>query len=429
MRLTVIADDLTGALDTGVQFVNGRVSAAVVAAEEYCAGKAPPTDTSVTLVNAALRHKDPRKAYSNCADVVREAVKNGSESIYIKVDSGLRGNIGAMMQAALDQTGASFAAFAPALPSMGRITRRGIQYVDGCLINNSVFGKDPFEPVTSPYVADLFRGYSAQVHNYYRDDRWELEENGRPAIGIFDVETNADFRAAADWLCGRNRLHVLGGCAGFAAGLLPYLGLEGPPVQLPYLDAPLLVVCGSLNPITKEQLRYAGCNGGVRISLGPERLSDGYFDTRDGKAFLGYLIRLMESGRELLIDTAGTSAGATPRETLRIGEAVARQLGALLKHLLASVASRRYLPMIIGGDTLLGVMQQLRCREIDPLGEIVSGTVLFETVPENGCRRLMLSKSGGFGSRDLFEEIHRKLTGGKENDPISTWDAAAGIRR
>lgn len=427
MRLTVIADDLTGALDTGVQFVNSRVSVAVVAAEEYCAGKMAPSDVSVTVVNAKLRHKDPRKAYSDCANVVRQAVKNGSDTIYIKVDSGLRGNIGAMMQAALDQTGESFAAFAPALPAMGRITRGGMQYVDGCLINNSVFGKDPFEPVDSPYVADLFRECSARVCSYFQGGNWELKVGDRPTIGIFDVETNADFRKIADWLRERNRLRVLGGCAGFAAELLPYLGLEGPPVQLPCLDAPLLVVCGSLNPITKGQLQYAGCNGGVRISLGPEKLCCGYFDTRDGKVFLEYLVRLMELGQDLLIDTTGTDTGATPRETQRMGEAVAEQLGILVKRLLTYTASRRYLPMIIGGDTLLGVMHQLDCHEIDPLGEIVSGTVLFETVTENDRRRLMLSKSGGFGSRDLFNEIHRNLTGGKGNDTVSTWYAAADI--
>lgn len=429
VRLTVIADDLTGALDTGVQFVNSKVSVAVVAGTDYCARGIDLNRTDVVVVNAELRHKSPEQAYKDCTAVVRKAVESGTGTLYIKVDSGLRGNIGAMMQAALDQTGETFAAFAPALPAMNRITRDGLQYIDGCLINDSAFGKDPFEPVTSPYVRDLFRGCRADVRSYPRGKAFDTSDVKTPTIGIFDVETKEDFHAIAQSLQAQNRLRVLGGCAGFAGELLSYLGLDGPPEKLPDLDAPLLVVCGSLNPITKNQLQYAGRNGGVRISLDPEQLTKGYFDTRDGKTFLDSLAKEMAGGLDLFIDTTGTDTGGTPEEIQCMGAVVAKQLGVLVSRLLECPASGRYLPMIIGGDTLLGVMRQLSCHEIHPLGEVVSGTVLFEAAREGGNSRLMLSKSGGFGNRDLFKEIHRNLTGGKSDATVSTRDAAADIQR
>lgn len=409
MQLTVIADDLTGALDTGVQFANTRVTVAVVMGTEYIAGQGASLDADVVVVDAEVRHTTPEQAYRLCAAVAARAVDNGADILYIKTDSGLRGNIGAMMQAALDETGAGFAAFAPALPAMGRVTRGGIQYVDGCPISDSVFGRDPFEPVRSSRVSDLFAGCRAAVRNYPRGAAYGTTGGPGPVIGVFDVESDGDFLAVADHLKAAGQLRVLGGCAGFAAALRPCLGLDAPPAALPCLDAPLLVVCGSLNPITKRQLDYAARCGGMRVSLQPYQLREGYFDTGEGQNFLAGLEQLLRSGRDILIDTLGDDSD----NTRGLRDTTARQLGVLVKKLLYSRASRQYLPMIIGGDTLLGVVRQLPCSEIRPRGEAARGAVLFEVPLSPGGARWMISKSGGFGQEDLLAEIRHNLNGGK----------------
>lgn len=147
-RLTVIADDLTGALDTGVQFANRCVSVRVAAVN----AAAVPEEifhADVAVIDAEVRHKTSQQAYNICLGLVQQALRCGTDTVYIKTDSGLRGNIGAMFQAALDAGGAAVAYYAPALPQMNRLTRGGIQYIDGVPIDKSVFGQDPFEPVHS----------------------------------------------------------------------------------------------------------------------------------------------------------------------------------------------------------------------------------------------------------------------------------------
>lgn len=409
MRLTVIADDLTGALDTGVQFANTRVTVAVVMGTEYITGRDPSFGADVVVVDAEVRHTTPEQAYRICAAVAARAVDNGAGILYIKTDSGLRGNIGAMMQAALDETGAGFAAFAPALPAMGRVTRGGIHYVDGLPLRESVFGSDPFEPVRSSRVSDLFADCPCRVQGYPRGEAYRTTGLPEPVIGVFDVEQDEDFLAIADHLKATGQLRVLGGCAGFAAALRPCLGLDAPPAPLPSLDAPLLVVCGSLNPITKRQLDYAARQGGMRVSLQTEQLREGYFDTPEAREFLARLEQMMRSGRDILIDTQGDDG----QNTRGLRDTTARQLGVLVKKLLYSRASRPYLPMIIGGDTLLGVVQQLPCSEIRPRGEAARGAVLFEVPLSPGGARWMISKSGGFGQADLLAEIRHNLNGGK----------------
>ena len=149
-RLTVIADDLTGALDTGVQFANRCVSVRVAAVN----AAAVPEEifhADVAVIDAEVRHKTSQQAYNICLGLVQQALRCGTDTVYIKTDSGLRGNIGAMFQAALDAGGAAVAYYAPALPQMNRLTRGGIQYIDGVPIDKSVFGQirlSRFTPLT-----------------------------------------------------------------------------------------------------------------------------------------------------------------------------------------------------------------------------------------------------------------------------------------
>ena len=148
-RLTVIADDLTGALDTGVQFANRCVSVRVAAVN----AAAVPEEifhADVAVIDAEVRHKTSQQAYNICLGLVQQALRCGTDTVYIKTDSGLRGNIGAMFQAALDASGAAAAYYAPALPRMNRLTRGGIQYIDGVPIMRVCSGKIPLSRSAPP---------------------------------------------------------------------------------------------------------------------------------------------------------------------------------------------------------------------------------------------------------------------------------------
>ena len=107
---------------------------------------------------------------------------------------------------------------------------------------------------------------------------------------------------------------------------------------------------------------------------------------------------------------------------------IAEQLGLLMALLLERPAADNYLPMIIGGDTLMGFMQQLPEAEISPLGEAAPGAVLFMALMAGHVSRIIVSKSGGFGTEDLLSRIRQNLQKGTEDDEaVSTCHAAAGI--
>lgn len=72
--------------------------------------------------------------------------------IYKKVDSALRGNISAEIKAVLDASQTTAIPFLPAYPEMNRVLINGDLYIDQVLVSQSVFAKDPYEPVIESNV-------------------------------------------------------------------------------------------------------------------------------------------------------------------------------------------------------------------------------------------------------------------------------------
>ena len=64
--------------------------------------------------------------------------------------------------------------------------------------------------------------------------------------------------------------------------------------------------------------------------------------------------------------------------------------------------------IVFGGDTLLGIMQAIRCRYIIPIRELRPGIVLSRAVCEDGSLTLV-TKAGGFGEVDTIPYINKCL--------------------
>lgn len=152
LLLLIIADDFTGALDTGVQFAAYGAATRVMVKDQvdfaFC-------DAQVLVVDTETRHLPPEKAYQIVEELTRAACRAGIRYIYKKTDSALRGNIGAELAAVLQASNNRQLPFLPAFPQNGRTTRDGIHYVDGVPVTESPFGVDPFEPVRHARITEL----------------------------------------------------------------------------------------------------------------------------------------------------------------------------------------------------------------------------------------------------------------------------------
>lgn len=422
-QLLIIADDFTGALDTAVQFAAYGEDIRVLTGPD--ADLTVARDCRVLVVDAETRHLPPQGAYRSVARIVEQAVALSIPYIYKKTDSALRGNIGAELTALLDVSGRRQLPFLPAFPQIGRITRGGVQYIGGTPVANSVFGQDPFEPVQHSTVASLIAAQSrVPVHNcsLSAGDDPPPDEEG---ITVFDAVTTGDLERIGRRLLERGRLHIMAGCAGFGAVLPELLGLTGHrSADLPRLDPRLLVICGSVNPITIAQLDRAETEGFLRVRLTPEqKLDTDYWLTPQGSAEFDVMGKLLEKYPYRIIETndAGgnrptaeyAAAKGMTMDDVRLG--IAQSVGYMVSRLFPSPALGTLL--VTGGDTLLQCMDYMGVHELQPLCELEPGVVLSRFTYQ-GFTRYIISKSGGFGEAGLIPSLAAKLARTQERETL-----------
>lgn len=397
--LMMIADDLTGAFDTGVQFEKRGASVAFATLPQLADAL---FDADVIVVDAETRHDSADAAYAKVAQAVGIARAHGVERIYIKTDSGLRGQVGASIKAAMDGMGCTKAAFAPAYPDMKRITKGGVQFIDGVPVHESAFGRDPFDPVRAPTVEALLTpaGLSARVMPV--GAAWDASADV-PTVMVFDTAVNEDFLPITAFMQASGPWPVMAGCAAFAAYLQPVLGLEAAPRPVQVLPAPLRVVCGSVHPVTRGQVLYAQAHGFDRLMIPPLSLAaEDFFHSEEGRTLQDTLRQAVASHRPLAVDTGLERVQTDNLTALRQG--VAGHLGRLVRDMLLWEEGQRGTVMIIGGDTLMGFLSLLDKPGVRLEGEYAPGVVVF-SVMLGGRRVRLLSKSGGFGGENLLEMI------------------------
>ncbi len=402
-RLLVIADDLTGALDTGVQFSRAGVKTFVVPNADLESSLAD-CDAPVIVVDTESRHLPPDRAAVRVAFCVRTARSAGIDLFYKKTDSTLRGNVGAELSALLFAAGGKELFFVPAFPNAGRITRSGVQLVNGVPLHASSFADDPRDPVYGRSVKQIIAAQSeVPVVAVARgaDPALALAGSGKPTIIIVDAETHKDLEDIADMLaaCGIPRLTA--GCSGFAAALPRLHGLPSGPVPPVVLRPPLLVVSGSLHDCSLNQLREAESRGMPSLVLDHGTL-------QHPGALQRMAIEIVERLREhrvMIVRTSGRRV-AEPHEAA----ALPREIGRLVRRVLGTTE----VPTIalFGGDTAFAVIEALRIHGLQPIEEVCPGVVVsraFRTGTGTGDVMHLVTKAGGFGPVDVIERIRDTL--------------------
>lgn len=402
VKLLILADDFTGALDTSVQFAKkGAVSSVIVTPEINFS--AVDSNVRVLVVNTETRHLSCNDAGRIVSQIVRQAAKAGIPYIYKKTDSALRGNVGAELAAVAELTGGCIH-FVPAFPEMGRTTIHGIQYVNGVPLAKSVFGEDPFEPTLISSVPDILRQGTSMPVTLVENQ--EAPESGSGII-LYDAVSQADIKKIAASLNNKNKLHVLAGCAGFASVLADVLPLSDAKTPPPVYPDRLLMLCGSVNPVTMLQMDHAEKSGTPRIHLPLCLLKNGIGMGDDIQKSIDDWIRTLEQKHILILDVnppAISKSRPVVRKEARLK--VADHLGLLLKNLLDDGVTATLL--LTGGDTVLGVMKNLSVNALEPLEELMPATVISRFRYRGSCY-YCITKSGGFGSPDLILDLAKIL--------------------
>ena len=414
-KLLIMADDFTGALDTGIQFTKMGIRTKIVTAYDYELSQLSPQD-AILSANTDSRPCSAEEAYRRVFTLASNARKAGFTNVYKKTDSGLRGSIGIELKAAMEAYGEKVISFIPAFPKLRRITRDGIAYIDGLPVAESVFGRDPFEPVTVSDIAEIIHQTAdIQVVKVPKDAYEKVTfDYDRATVLLFDAETDEDLFAIARMLKEKSRTKAMAGCAGFAAAFELMLTFEkGNPHYMQKSDG-LLALCGSVNQITVDQVAYAKAHGFSGSSLNNEQKLGMLGDEAEKKAFYDGLYdaftktdryvldTLNKAGEESVIDFAAKNGMGLNDIRFKIADS----LGWIAREMVER--GLNYTFSMTGGDTLMGFMKSIGVKEIAPICEIGTGAVL-SMLGWQGKNIQVISKSGGFGEEDIFIRMYDKV--------------------
>ena len=341
--LRLIADDLTGALDTAAQFTG-------------CIGPLPvlldptmPAPEGSYALDLSCRDRDQETAVA----ATREAVRHfaGADLAFKKIDSLLRGHWAAELAEIVKSRMFRRIVLAPAFPAQGRVTRGGRQ----------------------------MRAQSGGEAVMIKDIAAELQRHGLSLrdrscdIVAPDAESDADLDAIAR-LYARDPMPLWCGAAGLARALA-----QRPPRAGRPLGAPHLVIVGSRHPVSLRQIEIAAAARPEWLA----QLTDLSFEER-------VQTTLAAHGRCIVLPALPT--GLSETEAI---ERIARGVGRLADRLPPPAALT-----VVGGETFAAVCRALKATSLSVEGEYLPGIPASRM--ESGLWRgtACASKSGAFGEPD-----------------------------
>ena len=243
----VIADDLTGAAELGA--VGRRLGLKA----EILGNNQPSTTADLACMDTDSRSCAPAEAAKRAAAAAKFLQAAGARWIYKKVDSVLRGNVTAEVEAVMQQLGYNRALVLPANPSLGRIIRDGEYFVKGKPIHRTEFAHDPEYPRRS---AQVLRMLNAPQHFLLRlaNGSFEVPEN---TILVGQADSS---EAVRNWAQARqDSLLRVGGSEFFGALLADELQQAPPAIdeEFRFGAERQLFVCGTASKAGNQLFRSA----------------------------------------------------------------------------------------------------------------------------------------------------------------------------
>lgn len=405
-RLGVIADDLTGAADSGVQFAKYGLST-LVQLELSAEPPREATAADVLVINTNSRLGTAAGAGVSTAAAIRVLERAGCDLFFLKVDSALRGHVGECVRSALTELPGRVALVAPAYPQQGRVTRGGTQLSHGVPVAEADAGRDEVSPARQSHLPSLLRA-AGVVAAEAGAGEWLLHasDGAAPEAVVFDAEDDASLaqpvRAAES---GEDR-YVFVGTAGLAQALAAALAIRtagavdaatiGSDAATPDGGGAVLTLSASFKEISGRQIAFAEAEGARVLRFSSEQLLESGGSAAVAEAAGGCL----RHAKHVIIavrDSPGAAApatGAGVRIAAALGDAAARTVREVgVDNLILN-----------GGDTALAACQRLEVGGLRLIGEALPGVPCARPLAPALREMLLLSKSGGFGSE---ETLHR----------------------
>jgi uncharacterized protein YgbK (DUF1537 family) len=407
-RYLIVADDFTGANDTGVQLRRRGISVSVVFSGVLVTGG----DSSV--IDTESRALPAKEAYQKMSEELKSIAFGKFAHVMKKVDSTLRGNIAMEMKAIDDAFRSELVIFAPALPDLGRTTVDRIHLLNGTPITRTELSRDPKTPVVEDDIQKIMASAFDEkvIHVGLADVQAGNIDLSGGRVFTFDASTNADMRGIIRAALSTGKRVLWAGTAAMADNLL----------AVKHTLPPALAVVTSLSSITRDQVRYAEKQGFKVVQYPIHDILDKKVRAED---FAAPVIEILEKGQDVMLVSASTydpaamekSAEAGVRQGFsgeKVSEYMQTSLGPVTRKILESVKVSGL--FLAGGDTAIGFFNAVGAKGSSIVAEIAVGIPLMRLRggPFEGLK--VVTKAGAFGKEDAIFYALRKLREADEEE-------------
>lgn len=361
--IRILADDLTGALDSAVAFAGGGRLGVTWHYDQ------PPGPRAA--VDLATR-EGSRAVAARRHLALASWLAKGALS-FKKLDSLLRGHVTAEIAACIRGGSYDRVIIAPAFPFQGRVTRGGRQLQQG----EGHRGAE--EAAVGPDIAaDLAQDFRCAIAR-----PGEIKPS---LITIYDAETDTDLDRIVDAEMARPASRLWVGSGGLAAALARHCGVSSPPISR--LAGPFLGLIGTDHLVTAAQ-----------VAAFADRFRDGHVVLGDDLPAARH--RLAERMQRSVPSLASIQATGSR-------DIIARRIDAVFGALLQDLPVPGLL-LVTGGETLRSVCNGLGAHLLAVESEFEPGLPISRICGGSLDGVTAVTKSGGFGTADLFLRLCGRL--------------------
>jgi len=419
-ELGVLADDLTGATDTGLQFAKCGHRTCV------CLSWPASPSCDVLVFDTDSRHLAAAEARQRSAEAARSLASMGVRRFYKKIDSTARGNLGAEIEGALEATGLAQALICPAFPKLARTVRDGQVFVRGVPLPRTEFSHDPIWPAATASLEEILRRQSdasiaridlAEVRRGPATVRARLAEHwqrGRRLV-VADAEVDLDLRCLVEAARQSEQGVLSVGSAGLAEWLVGLLSHVTRPRRGQIVGkGATLIVSGTVNRTGVGQLARL-IEQGASLSVLP---IDAVLDDPPAatEAAARQVVDQLRLGGCVVLSL--TDPRRPPPEVGRVATERRLSPSALNAQLVRGLATvtdkaiEAVLPaalVVTGGDTARAVTNALGSQALEVEREAAPGVPICVLQGGRWDGLVVVTKAGGFGEPDTLVRVVRQL--------------------
>lgn len=406
-KYLIIADDFTGANDTGVQLTKRSIPTKVKFSDSL-------EDRLESLViDTETRNLSGEESKKKLIKILSPINLDSYDYIIKKVDSTLRGNIVEELQIIDNLYNPDIIIFDNALPSLNRVIKNGILYVNGVRGVNTDFSKDPIKPLKEDNILRILdRAFPNENKKLFsledlRQNNFEIENDCR--LYACDSINDQDMQVLVYKFLKRvNDKKILWiGSSGIMEAILNEI----------YPVNPSLGLVGSVSQVTREQIEYAAKNNVDVIDVPISQV----YKNENYREYVDLAIQSIRNRKDTIIASSAScdiheldhTRQSLVNEGLSINEinsVVQSVLGGICRKVIEKQPVNGL--FITGGDTAKGFFDGIRANSVSIKEEIAVGVPLMQVNGGIFDSLNIVTKAGAFGYSDLITYSFKKL---KEN--------------